>query len=45
MGPGKPWEIVEALETPEKPWNLFIEPWKISQNFIEKINLQNGAFC
>ena len=46
--PGKPWRISEALEIPgktlEKPWNFFIKPWKISQNFIEKINSRNGAF-
>ena len=35
----KPWKSLE------KPWNFFIKPWKITQNFIEKINLQNGAFC
>ena len=39
--PGKPWRIFEALE---KPWNFFMKPWKISQNFIEKINSSNGAF-
>ena len=44
--PGKPWKIFEALEmeTLEKPWNFFMKPWKISQNFIEKINSSNGAF-
>ena len=42
--PGKPWKIFEALETLEKPWNFFVKPWKISQNFIEKINSSNGAF-
>ena len=37
----KPWK---SLETLEKPWNFFMKPWKISQNFIEKINSSNGAF-
>ena len=36
--PGKPWKIFEALY-------FFITPWKISQNFIEKINSRIGAFC
>ena len=35
----KPWKPLE------KPLNFFIKPWKISQNFIEKINSRNGAFC
>ena len=45
--PGKPWKILKpwkSLETLEKPWNFFMKPWKISQNFIEKINSSNGAF-
>ena len=45
--PGKPWKIFEALEileTLEKPWNFFMKPWKISQNFIEKTNSSIGAF-
>ena len=38
----KPWK---SLETLEKPWIFFfVKPWKISQNFIEKINSSNGAF-
>ena len=46
--------FVRALENPGKilkpwkPWkspgNFFVKPWKISQNFIEKINSSNGAF-
>ena len=43
-GPGnpeKPWKILEALEI---PGIFFMKPWKISQNFIEKINSSNGAF-
>ena len=38
----KPWK---SPETPGKAWNFVIKPWKISQNFIEKINSQNSAFC
>ena len=43
--PGKPWKIFEALETPGKAPEFFIKSWKISQNFIKKIDWQNGAFC
>ena len=44
-GPGKPWKIFEALETLEKPWNFFMKPWKISQNFIlTKINSSKVHF-
>ena len=35
-GPGNPGKTLEIF---------FIKPWKISQNFIEKINSQNDAFC
>ena len=48
MGPGNPgksWKILKPWKPLEKPWNFFYYAWKISQNFIEKINLQNGAFC
>ena len=47
--PGKPWKIFEALEIPGNPCKspviFFIKLRKISQNFIEKINSRNGAFC
>ena len=42
--PGIPWKIFEALEIPGNPGIFFMKPWKISQNFIEKINSSNGAF-
>ena len=46
--PGKPWKIFEALEIPgnagKAPGIFFIKPWKISQNFIEKINSSNVTF-
>ena len=39
----KPWK---SLETPGKALEFFfIKLRKISQNFIEKINSRNGAFC
>ena len=44
----KYWKILENFWSPGNPWkspeNFFMKPWKISQNFIEKINLSNGAF-
>ena len=46
--PGKPLKNFEALEIPGNPGKaleyFFMKSWKISQNFIEKINSSNGAF-
>ena len=45
----KPWKIFEALEIPGNSWKspgiFLLSPGKISQKFLEKINLQNGVFC
>ena len=33
-----PGKILKPWKPLEKPSNVFIKPWKISQNFIKKIN-------
>ena len=50
-GPWKSWKTLENFWSPGNPWKpgkspgiFFVKPWKISQNFIEKINSSNGAF-
>ena len=50
-GPWKSWKTLENFWSPGNPWKpwkspgiFFMKPWKISQNFIEKINSSNGAF-